>query len=339
MESDTALTGIAATVNFGAEYRHLYDGAGPTTLFSNSNVSPHFPYAAQIWASMWRTRSGERVDGVIAVDPTALSCLLAVTGPASLPDKSQISGANAVALTQSTSYAKVAGKNDSAVTQRRAYLLDIGAAASKKILDARGEPTALLRAAGRAAGERRILVWSADPAVQANLAQTSVAGIIPTTRAPYVGLSIVNGGGNKLDYYLDRSLTWQRTGCGPTRRTTVRITLTNRSPSRGLPSYVSGRADSHSYPVKPGDNRLQVSYLATQGALLEGVTVAGKQGRGRIGAELGHPVYTVDLELPQGTARTIVLQLREPAGKGKPIVLRQPLVRPLKVTVSDAVCS
>jgi hypothetical protein len=34
-----------------------------------------------------------------------------------------------------------------------------------------------------------------------------------------------------------------------------------------------------------------------------------------------------------------VLHLSEPAGTGAPIVLRQPLVRPLHVTEGDAVCS
>jgi hypothetical protein len=50
-------------------------------------------------------------------------------------------------------------------------------------------------------------------------------------------------------------------------------------------------------------------------------------------------VYTVNLELPRGTTRTIVLQLSEPAGMTLPIVLRQPLVRPLKVTLHAASCS
>jgi hypothetical protein len=152
-------------------------------------------------------------------------------------------------------------------------------------------------------------------------------------------MSVVNGGGNKLDYYLDRSLTWQRTGCGPTRQTTVTMTLTNNAPARGLPPYVTGRYDDRSYKVKPGDSRLAVSYFATQGAVMHNVTVAGRPARGRIGTELGHPVYNIDLELPRGASRTIVLQLSEPAGTGKPIVLRQPLVRPLKVTLNDAVCN
>ena len=339
MESDTALYGVAADVDFGPDYQYLYKGSAPTGYYGNSNLSPNFPYAAQIWASMWKKYSGQKVDGAIAVDPTALSYLLAVTGPATLPDKSQVSGANAVALTQATSYARFAGTSEAERTQRRGYLLDVASAVSKRILDARGEPTAMLRAAGKAAGERRLLVWSADPALQADLARTSIAGVIPTTKAPYVGLSIVNAGGNKLDYYLDRSLTWQRTGCGPSRRTIVKITLTNNAPAGGLPPYVTHRGDKHTYPVKPGDSRLAVSYYATQGTVIQSVTVAGRPGTGRIGVERGHPVYTVDVELPLGTSRTIVLQLIEPAGTGAPIVLYQPLVRPLLVTLNDAVCN
>src|SRR5665647_1857108 len=136
MESDTTLQSVAATVNFGPDYHHLYDGAATTTLYVNGNLSPNFPYAAQIWASMWSKHSGQKVDGVIAVDPTALGYLLAVTGPATLPDKTQISGTNAVALTQATSYAEFPGTSPAAIAQRKAYQLEVASAASKKILGA-----------------------------------------------------------------------------------------------------------------------------------------------------------------------------------------------------------
>src|SRR5450631_1801703 len=54
MENDTTLHNVAANVDFGPDYHHLYDAAGPTTFYGNSNISPNFPYAAQIWASMWQ---------------------------------------------------------------------------------------------------------------------------------------------------------------------------------------------------------------------------------------------------------------------------------------------
>ena len=334
-ENDTTLDGVAAAnIDFGPAYHQLYDGANTTTDYRNSNLSPNFPYAAQVWVSMWQKYSGEHLDGAMALDPTALSYLLGVTGPATLADKSAVTAANVVALTQSTVYARFATDNDA----RRAYLLAIARAVSTKIIDTRGDTSALVRAAAHAAGERRLLIWSADPAAESDLTKTSVGGAIPTTTAPYVGLSIVNDGGNKLDYYLDRKITWQRSGCGSSRQSTVTITLTNNAPASGLPAYVIARSDIRNYPVKPGDNRLEVSYLATTGATMSAVSIDGRPATSGIGFEHQHPLYTVDLELPRGTTRTIVLHLTEPGSNAAPIVLRQPLVRPLTVTLDDARC-
>lgn len=120
----------------------------------DSNVSPHFPYAAQVWTAMWRKYSGQRLDGAMAVDPSGLSYLLRVTGPAVLPDKTQVTAANVVALTQQRVYAKFA-RDDQA--GRKRYQLDIAKAISRHLLDSKANATSLVRAAGRAAGERRLL--------------------------------------------------------------------------------------------------------------------------------------------------------------------------------------
>lgn len=332
-ESDSVLSGVAAKVSFGNDYDQLYGGTASTTLYGNGNISPHFPYAAQIWASMWQKHSGQKVDGVIALDPEALSYLLAVSGPATLPDGSQVSAANVVPLTQSTAYARFPTDNDG----RKRYLLDIARAAAQKVIAAGSNPVALVKAGAQAAGERRLLVWSADKAVQAELEGTSVGGAVPTARTPYAGLSIVNVGGNKLDYYLDRKLTWKSTGCAATRDVTVTIALTNNAPRNPGPAIVVSRSDEHPYKVKPGDNRLLVGYLATAGAQLTSVTLDGKAGGATVGRERGHSVFNVDLELPRGTTRTVVLHLKEP-GTGPPVVLRQPLVRPLTVDIVNAAC-
>ncbi len=332
-----ALAGSHADVNFGPDYDHLYRGAGTTTLYGNGNLSPNFPYAAQIWASMWKMHSGQQVDGVIAVDPTALSYLLTVTGPAELADKTKVTAANVVALTQSTVYAKFPATKDTNV--RHSYLLDIARAVSTRLVAKPGSTVALIAAAGRAADERRLLIWSDHPTIQTDLTQTALAGEIPNTPAPYVGLSIVNDGGNKLDYYLGRTLSWKRTGCGASRQVTATITLTNNAPPTGLSDYVTYRTDQRSYPVHRGDNRLEVGYLATAGALLTSITIDNRPGTAAIGAERGHPVYTIDLELPRATTRTLVLHLVEPPAAGPPIVLRQPLIRPLSITINDNHCN
>jgi hypothetical protein len=335
-ESDSELADVAADVSFGPDYDQLYRGAGTTTLYSNANLSPHFPYAAQIWTSMWHKKFGQNLDGAIAVDPTALSYLLAVTGPAALPDGSRVSSSNIVALTQSQVYARFPG-NAGDDAARRAYLIAIALASSKQILNPQANTTALVKAAGQAIGDRRILVWSVDPALQAKLERTAASGAIPVTKAPYVGLSVVNDVGDKLDYYLDRKLDWTRTGCGATRDVTVTITLTNNAPASGLSPYVTA-SDRPSTPIKAGDNRLEVSYLATSGALMRSVTLDGVAATASNGLEHGHSLYTVDVTLPQGKSRTMVLRLREPAGAGAPVVLRQPLVRPLTVSLRETSC-
>jgi hypothetical protein len=335
-EKDTVLTHTATGLNFGTDYADLYGNADTTSLYLNSNLSPNFPYAAQIWAAMWEKHSGEHINGAIAVDPTAASYLLGAIGPVTLPDNSQVDAGNVVALTQSGVYAKFPDWNEAA--SQNTYLLDVARSISDGILRAHGSMTPLLGAAARAAGERRLLIWSADSVIETRLEQTTAAGNIPVTSAPYVGLSIVNDAGNKLDYYLGRSIRWQRTGCGSTRKVTVTIALTNSAPSSGLSPVVTARFDAHDYQVQPGDNRLEVSYFATDGAVMNSVTADGRPTTAGSGTELGHPVFTVDLELPRGTTRTVVFHLTEPAGSGTPIVLQQPLVQPLQVNLEDARC-
>jgi hypothetical protein len=221
---------------------------------------------------------------------------------------------------------------------RSTYLLNVARGISEQLLSAHGSMTTLLNAASHAVSERRLLIWSADSAIETRIGETPAAGSIPVTSAPYVGLSIVNDAGNKLDYYLDRSIRWQRAGCGPTRNVTVAVALTNNAPASGLPAVVTARSDKPGHPVRPGDNRLEVAYFATDGAVMNSVTADGKPTTAASGTERGHPVFTVDLELPRGSTRTVVFHLTEPTGSGTPIVLDQPLVRPLQVSLEDAQC-
>ena len=64
----------APALNLGPDYQALY-GSDPG-LWVNVNMSPHFPYAAQLMAAMWQRQFGTSLDGVIATDPVALSYLL-----------------------------------------------------------------------------------------------------------------------------------------------------------------------------------------------------------------------------------------------------------------------
>lgn len=334
-ESDTTLVRTPSRLRLGSNFDNLYHGADATADYLDSDVSPHFPYAAQIWAAMWLRHSGERLDGALAVDPTALSYLLAVSGPAALSDGTQVTAANVVSLTQQQVYARFPSPDQAA---RKAYQLAIAKAVSSRLLARTGSTTALLKAAGRAATEHRLLVWSADPALERALGETSLAGTVASSAIPLTGLSINNAGGNKLDYYLHMAMTWQRSGCGATRHVTVTIKATNAAPA-GLPAYVTGITARRGYPPRPGDNVLLLGVYATAGADFTSVSLDGKAFSAATGIELGHPVYTLTVPLPRGRQRTIVVHLVEPDYPGTPTVLRQPMVNPMSVTVVTSMCS
>lgn len=332
-ESDQYLRSTPTGVDLGADFAVAYDSMDATSIYMNTNVSAHFPYAASIWAAMWEARTGQHIDGALAVDPTALSYLLAATGPTALADGTKITAGDVVELTQSRAYAQFDDQE-----QRKAFLVDIAKAVSEHLLDPQTRTTALLSSAAHAASERRLLMWSADPAVQAELEQTTLAGSIPDGPDPFSGFTVNNAGGNKLDYYLDRSMTWSASGCGEQRTVTATLTLLNNAPTSGLTSYVTGRLDSPAYPVGPGDNAELVSYYATQGSRLLSATLDGVPVQMVSLRERGLPMLRLGVELPVGQPRTLTITLAEPYTGGELTVLEQPLVRPLAVQVIRPDC-
>ncbi|MEU3657483.1 DUF4012 domain-containing protein [Streptomyces sp. NPDC032161] len=332
--NNTEMETAKPDIDLGTEFNARYAGSDPTHVWPNSNMSPHFPYAARIWAEAWRKHTGERVDGALAVDPVTLSRLLRVTGPARMADGTELTADNVVDLTERASYAKYGD-----VARRKAFFVDAARAAATRLMgaldDTRRLP-ALLAAVNNVQQDGRLKVWSAHTTEQRLLESRPYSGTLPNRPGPFAGLVVNNAAGGKLDYYLDRSLTWEAGPCtGGARTVTVTMTLTNRAPASGLPDYVTMRGDSPPYRTRPGDNRLLVSYYAGVGATLTDATLGGRRALLASGVERGHSVFTLDLELPAGSRRTLVLHLLEPNADGVPMLLRQSLVTPLRTTLKS----
>ncbi|BAH53768.1 hypothetical protein ROP_55210 [Rhodococcus opacus B4] len=321
-------------LDLGPEFDARYGASRPTTDFRNSNLSSHFPYAAQIWKSLWAQESGEQVDGVVATDPVALSYVLGAIGPVTMPDGEVITKDNVVELTESTAYVRFADDNKA----RKQYLQTVAARVVDKMTGKLSSPQALLDALGKAAGEGRIAVWSADPALQQVLSTTKVGNVVPEDAAPYAGVVVNNQGGNKLDYYLTREISYVADSCaGDTRSSTVTVRLTNNTPAGEFPDYVAGMFENVGNTPK-GTNSVDLSLLATRGATLDKVTVNGAQQFVFTGSELGHPVFNVRPMIPRGKTTEVIYQLTEPAAPGEARVPVQPLVDSPNVTVDVPNC-
>ncbi len=329
-ESDTELCCVQSGLDLGHEFDVLWSG-GPAGLYANSNESPHFPYAARIWTAMWQRKTGQRLDGAITLDPTTLGYLLAVTGPATLPNGQQVTADNVVSLTQQEAYDRFGARNDA----RKQYLLEIARAVANRLLASSADPTALVQAAGQAVSQYRLLVWARDPTIENQLAPLPISGSVPPVADPYAGLAIVNTLASKMDYYLHASLRWQSSGCGQFRDVTVTMTFHNSAPS-GLPPYVTGHIGEPGFPTALGTDRFTVYYYGSTDAALVRATQGGSAVSPYTGYERGHPVYQLGVTLARGGTQTIVLHLNEPAGTGAPTLRMQPMVNPVTTHVVSA---
>jgi hypothetical protein len=332
---NTELDRPFAPIDLGAEFNAQYGFNDPTTDFRNSNLSPHFPYAAQIWKSMWEQQSGTTVDGVISIDPVALSYVLGAVGPVTMPDGETVTKDNVVELTESTAYTRFADDNNA----RKQYLQDVASEVVKKVTGQVESPRELLKALGRALTEGRIAVWSSSPPEQKLLEETPLAHVVPDDPAPYAALVVNNLGGNKLDYYLTRQIDYSAGACdGDTRKSSVTVRLTNNAPADGLPDYV-GAMPEIPLDLPRGTNASWISLIGTKDAQLTNATIDGEQLTVMVTAERGHPVFNSQVALEPGRTVEMRYEITEPTSAGKPRVPVQPLIDNLAPKISVPECS
>lgn len=339
--SNAELYAASANVDLGPEFNELYGASRPYTDVRNSNQSAHFPYAAQIWKSMWERESGKKVDGVIALDPVALSYILGAIGPVTTPDGEQVTQDNVVELTEWEAYLRFPKIEEQPA--RKQYLQDIASAVVKKMTGQVGSPGKLLEALGRATSERRIMVWSSFPDEQKVLEETPLGHTILAGPAPYAQVVINNFGGNKMDYYLRREIEYVADRCeGDMRNSTVIVRLTNTARSGSLPDYAAGHWGLPAnlglkFPL--GTMVTSVRLLATEGAVLESVTSNGLITLPNAETvERGHPSFEVQVVIPPGESGELSFQLSEPSVAGEPRVPVQPLIDNVTPQVSVPSC-
>jgi hypothetical protein len=339
LAANDELQGSFAPIDLGPEYATQYGFTNPTTDPRNSNQSSHFPYAAQIWKSIWAQKTGMNVDGVIAIDPVALSYILSAVGPVTIPSGEVITKDNVVELTESTAYSRF--PTDQRARQK--FLQEIANAVVKRMTGQIQSPRILLDALGKAVSENRIAVWSASPADQAILEETPLAHAIPDDPAPYAGVVINNLGGNKLDYYLGREIEYAADGCdGETRKSTVTIRLTSTAPNEALPDYVTNSAGilpEIPIAVPTGTMLTSVRLLATKDAKLLSAIANGQRIPVFTNTERGHPSFEVQVAIPPGQSGELSFHLSEPTSPGAARVPVQPLRDNVTPVVSVPQCA
>lgn len=227
-------------------------GTLPSRYAVDANLTPNFPIAADLVAQMYRTRTGQQVDGVLALDPVALSYLLSGAPDIPIGNGLALNSANITSTLLSTAYALYPSE---AQTGSRDLFLDTAtekafAAVTNSGIDAKSALSGIVKAVD----ERRLLLWSAHPREQSELATTRLAGTLPTAdgTSPTIGVFRDDATGGKLGYYAGGSASLVAGSCRPDERRSLALTvsLNSSAPSTGLSPYVNGHAAAGPYVLR-----------------------------------------------------------------------------------------
>lgn len=327
------------------EQEHIYS-ARIGKFVQDVNLTPDFPTAATTAQSIWKNKTGLTVDGVISVDPIALSYILDATGPVSfnnpelakfadvgLPTK--LTGSNIVRTLLSDVYAKIEQPKlqdayFAAVAQ------EIFAALSSGKSDAKG----LISGLSRATEEGRVYIWSAINEEQSVIAAYSLSGAVagPSVLPAQFGIYFNDGTGAKMDYYVKRTVQLVR-GCPKDgyESTTVRVTSTNTAPidaATSLPAYVTGDGN---FGVPPGSVQTNIVAYGPVQATVETAKLDGQRTAFAPYLHSSRPVGVLAVRLAPGESRTVEFTFGKIVQHAEPNVVVTPTVQPVKeVTLATA---
>ncbi|MGO4692070.1 DUF4012 domain-containing protein [Glaciibacter sp. 2TAF33] len=267
-------------------------------------LTPDFATSGKLAREMWRLQYGVEADGVLSIDPVALSYLLKATGPITLSTGDVLSSDNAVKLLLSDAYARYDDPQD-----QDAFFAAAAASVFSAVSSGNTDPKALIQALAKAGGEHRMLVWSAHEEDQAVLADTALAGGLPRSDAHTnrFGVYLNDATGAKMDMYLDVKIGVGQVTCRQDKRPNygVSVTLTNTAPAdaaTALPEYVTGGG---AFGVAPGNVKTLVSVYGVPGMQNLGLTRDGAAIAYHPTTDSAHPVSLVSVELAPGESTVL----------------------------------
>ena len=309
------------------EYTDLY--RSDPAIWQNSNISPHFPYGANIWQALWKNQTGEQLDGVIAIDPTTISHILNSTKPIAMKNGVTITADNVVQLTLKDAYKTYEKDNDA----RKQFLVDIMNNVFTQFTTQGFSKISMAHGIKDSIRENRILIYSNSDSYETYLAKTRLGGYLHEEPNNEYRVVIQNIDASKMDYYLQKKvlLTCDKSS------TSVNITTTNTvdaTAAHDLPAYVLTRADKTAPKNKiSGQHRFKIFiYGPTNSQVISGTRSNNAGAPGGVATERSRKIVVFDTDLQPGQSENFTATFTK--GPGKLTFIDQPLVIPTDIKVS-----
>lgn len=211
------------------------------TDLRNANLTPDFPRTAQITRAMVKKGLGKSVDGVISVDPVAMSFILSGTGPVKLKNGAALTPENAVEVLLNAIYRfypDSTRQNDTFEYAARKVF--------NVVKSGRGESRLVISGMVKGASENRIMLWSSREEEQRLIAPSDLSGAFlgDDGKTPRVGLYFGDAAATKMEYYLNYSTRVTASRCleddVQELTTTTQVTSNAPSDAKDLPESVTG---------------------------------------------------------------------------------------------------
>lgn len=306
------------------------------------NLTPDFPTAASTAQAMWEKKTGQRVDGVISIDPVVLGYILQATGPVAVtgPELTQVkaaglptelTGNNVVPTLLSDVYARIPQPK-----LQDAYFAGVAKEVFSALSSGKGEAKGLITGISRGTDEGRVLLWSADTSKQAVISKYAVSGSIsgPSVSPSQFGVYFNDGTGAKMDYYVKRTVQIiKECPADGYEQTMIRITNANIAPAdaaTSLPAYVTGGG---AFGVPAGTVQTNIVAYGPVQATVESAKVDGEKTPFAPYLHGDRPVGIVAQQLAPGESKTVEFTFGKIVQHTEPNLVVTPTVQPVKDVV------
>ncbi|KRE47750.1 hypothetical protein ASG92_10045 [Arthrobacter sp. Soil736] len=342
--SATAMGAFSPVMSVDADQSLIYS-TRLGKFMQDVNLTPDFPTAAKTAQAMWERKTGEQLDGVISIDPVALSYILGATGPVTISEPLlqgiagdlplELTAKNVVPTLLSDVYSTIADPD-----MQDEYFAGVAQEVFSKISAGSGDTKKLIDGLTRGASERRILMWSAKADEEAVISQYPLGGAITgaSISPAQFGVYFNDGTGAKMDYHVKRTVQLvEECPANGYAEVKVRIVSTNTAPkdaATSLPEYVTGGG---AFGVPAGSVQTNVIAYGPVQSNVETAFVAGKKTGFASHRHGGRPVGSATIRLAPGQSTVVEFTFGKIVQHTEPQLAVTPTVQALKDMVLDTI--
>ena len=227
--------------------QQIFGGYQPTLLWQSANATAGFPWTGGDLQAMYTELTGQRVNGVLAIDVPTVASLLELTGPVSLAGVSEpITAANVSTVLLHDFYNGFPAGEQS---QRHDELSAVARAVVDRLSTEHVDIASLANTLSQDVAGRHLIAWDEVPSYQSTLIKFGAAGAIDTgDKSRTFHATVENATATKLDYYVAVSVA-QQIHLEPNNEADVEtsITVVNHAPAGAAPSVQLGPDMIHSF--------------------------------------------------------------------------------------------